>query len=102
MQDTLFVALWNGTDWAQRIVWIDPQNDDFEAEDYTPQPFVTGLLRPSDVIVAPDGSLVIADFIYGQLWRVSYTGETAPESTSNGFVLPTESPGGFVTSTPES
>jgi len=103
MQDTLFVALWNGTDWAQRVVWIDP-TDDLEAEDYQPQPFVTGLLRPTDVVVAPDGSLVVADFLYGHIWRISYTGEAgpeSPESEANGFVLPTQAPGGFVTSTPE-
>ncbi len=102
MQDTLFVALWNGIEGGQRIVWIDPQNDDLQAEDYTPQPFVTGLVRPTDVLVAPDGSLIVADFIYGQVWRVRYTGTSAAdESTTNGFVLPTQSPGGFATSTPQ-
>lgn len=103
MQDTLFVALWNGTDWGQRIVWIDPRNADLTAEEYVPQPFVTGLLRPTDVIVAPDGSLVIADTIYGHIWRVSYTGEEAAAATASGFVLPTSTPGssgGFATSTP--
>jgi len=103
MQDTLFVTLWNGTDWAQRVIWIDPRNDDLESEEYTPQPFVIGLLRPTDVIIAPDGSLVIADFIYGHIWRVTYTGEITQESTSSGFVLPTATPssGGFATSTPQ-
>ncbi|MDQ7036780.1 MAG: PQQ-dependent sugar dehydrogenase [Anaerolineae bacterium] len=39
MQNTLFVALWNGEDWAQRIVWIDPHDPTLNSEDYVPQPF---------------------------------------------------------------
>lgn len=74
MVDTLFVAFWNGTDFSQRIVWIDPDDPQLGSEDYAPHPFVTGLIRPVDVTIAPDGSLVIADFIYGHIWRVSYTG----------------------------
>ncbi len=74
--DTLFVAFWNGTDFAQRIVWINPEDLPVDDEtDYIPQPFVTGLIRPIDVIVAPDGSLVVADFIYGHIWRVSYNAD---------------------------
>jgi len=80
--DTLFVAFWNGTEYAQRIVWINPDDVPADPEtDYTPQPFVTGLIRPVDVVVAPDGSLVIADFIYGHIWRVSYgTGESTQDN----------------------
>ena len=74
MLDTLFVAFWNGTDYAQRIVWIDPDDPQLTAEEYTPLPFVTGLIRPVDVTIAPDGSLVVADFVYGHVWRVAYTG----------------------------
>jgi glucose/arabinose dehydrogenase len=103
MQNTLFVALWNGTDWAQRIVWIYPNDLRLNSEEYQAQSFVTGLIRPIDITVAPDGSLVIADFIYGNIWRVSYTGNggfTVP--TPEGEVAsPTNSPAlGFVTSTP--
>lgn len=72
MVDTLFVTLWNGTDYAQRVVWIDPDDPQLNDEDYEAQPFVTGLIRPVDVAVAPDGSLVVADFIYGHVWRISY------------------------------
>jgi hypothetical protein len=25
--------------------------------------------------MAPDGSLLVADFVYGHVWRVTYTGE---------------------------
>jgi len=72
--DTLFVALWNGRDGAQRIVNIDPRNPNVSYQGFVATPFVTGLIRPVDVVVAPDGSLVIADFIYGNVWRVRYTG----------------------------
>jgi hypothetical protein len=72
--DNLFVALWNGTDYAQRVVRIDPHDPALGEESYTPEPFVTGLIRPVDVTVAPDGSLVVADFIYGHVWRVRYVG----------------------------
>jgi glucose/arabinose dehydrogenase len=93
MQNTLFVALWNGTAWGQRIVWIDPQDPALGSEDYQAQPFVTGLIRPIDIALAPDGSIVVADFVYGHIWRVSYTGEAAfsiPTSaaTSSGFGIP--------------
>lgn len=100
MQETLFVALWNGTDWAQRVLWIDPRDANLTDETYQPLPFMTGLLRPTDVIVAPDGSLLVADFIYGHVWQVRYVGAQADER-SGGFVLPTtQAPSGFVTSTP--
>lgn len=71
---SLFVTLWNGTANAQRIVRIDPHDPNLSNPAYVPEPFVTGLIRPVDVVVAPDGSLVIADFIYGHIWRVRYTG----------------------------
>ena len=72
MLNTLFVTFWNGTDYAQSVVWIDPADAQLNDEDYTPLPFVTGLVRPVDVTVAPDGSLVVADFVYGHIWQVSY------------------------------
>jgi glucose/arabinose dehydrogenase len=125
MQNTLFVALWNGTEWGQRIVWIDPNDPRIGSEDYQPQPFVTGLIRPTDIALAPDGSIVVADFVYGHIWRVTYTGEggfsvptssvlvptaeTNAQATEAGFVIPTAevtlpaeaSPAGFVTTTPQ-
>jgi glucose/arabinose dehydrogenase len=72
---SLFVALWNGTRDAQRIVRIDPTDPRIGTPEYVPEPFVTGLIRPVDVAVAPDGSLVVADFIYGHIWRVRYLGQ---------------------------
>ncbi len=65
--DSLFVVLWNGTPDGQRVVLVNPRDGVPGA-----QPFVTGLIRPVDVAVDPDGALVVADFIYGHVWRVSY------------------------------
>lgn len=97
MQDTLFVTLWNGEDWAQRVIWIDPNDIRLTSDEYQAHAFVTGLIRPSDVIVDKDGSLLVADFIYGHVWRISYTGEGGgftlpPTATASGFVLPTNTP----------
>jgi hypothetical protein len=89
----VFVALWNGTPNGQRIIRIDPETVPTNPEDlaaYTPQPFMTGLIRPTDVIVAPDGSLVVADFVYGHVWKVWY-GDVPPKPAGNPV---------FVTSTP--
>jgi hypothetical protein len=69
--DALFVALWNGTEGGQRIVRIVPGEI---GEGYTPEPFVTGLIRPIDVTTAPDGALLVADYVYGHIWRVVYKG----------------------------
>ncbi len=68
--DTLFVALWNGVEGGQRIVRIDPSRA--SEAGYAPEAFVTGLIRPIDVVVAPDGALVVADYVYGNIWRVVY------------------------------
>lgn len=95
MQNTLFVTLWNGTDWGQRVIWLDPNDVTLTSEEYQPHAFVTGLIRPSDVIVVNDGSLLVADFIYGHVWRISYTGEggfSLPPTATSGFVLPTNTP----------
>lgn len=105
MQNTAFVALWNGTDWAQRIVWIDPQDPRLNTEDYQPQPFVTGLIRPIDIAIDTDGSMLIADFIYGHIWRVSYTGNGEFMIPAPNKPVPsptTEAVLGFVTVTPSS
>ncbi len=77
--DSVFVALWNAREdgGGQRVVRITPgevPTDPALLAAYRPQAFVTGLLRPIDVTVAPDGSLVVADFIYGNVWRVRWVG----------------------------
>ncbi|PJF22402.1 MAG: hypothetical protein CUN56_06170 [Phototrophicales bacterium] len=110
--DSIFVALWHNTPNAQRIVRIDPATVPTDPEllrTYEPEPFVTGLIRPVDVVVAPDGGLVIADFVYGHVWRVDFAGLEAVGPLPAGFspvtaeateaVQPAES-SIFVTSTP--
>ncbi|MBI1258744.1 MAG: hypothetical protein GC204_14845 [Chloroflexi bacterium] len=72
MFDTLFVTLWNGVEGGQRVIRVDPRR--MNEDNYVPQAFVTGLIRPIDVAVAPDGSLVVADYVYGNIWRVVYDG----------------------------
>lgn len=89
MFDSLFVTLWNGVPSGQRVVRINPRDlpaDPAALAQVTPEPFVTGLIRPVDVTVAPDGSLVVADFIYGHVWRVRYT---AGESSATVFATAT-------------
>ncbi|MCU0513646.1 MAG: PQQ-dependent sugar dehydrogenase [Anaerolineae bacterium] len=111
MQDTLFVALWNGTPWAQRILWVEPRR---VTPEYVPVAFLTGLIRPVDVTFDPAGALVVADYVYGHIWRVRYTGAgvtTAPPLPSPTSILslltpagpaaPTAAPGLFVTNTPQ-
>ncbi|MCA9886844.1 MAG: PQQ-dependent sugar dehydrogenase [Anaerolineae bacterium] len=110
MHDTLLVALWNGTEWGQRIVWIDPDDPALTSEEYILQPFVTGLIRPSDVIVAPDGSVLVADSVYGLIWRVTYGDGRLPaiaDTPEFSFETPTQNAEPtatarslFVTSTP--
>lgn len=70
LRDSLFVAFWNGVEGGQRIVRIDPARAG--ERDYVPEAFVTGLIRPIDVAIAPDGSLVVADYVYGNVWRIIY------------------------------
>jgi hypothetical protein len=87
---SVFVALWNGVEHGQRIVRIDPRAIPSNASQPqagltpppwatvtpepppNPEPFVTGLIRPIDVTISPEGWLVVVDFVYGHVWRVVY------------------------------
>lgn len=71
--DSLFVALWNGVEGGQRIARIDPVRAAADPA-YTPQPFLTGMIRPADVTISPEGLIVAVDYVYGQVWRVVYAG----------------------------
>ena len=96
MQDTLFVTLWNETEWGQSVIWLEPDDSRLQSEEYQLQTFMTGIPRPIDVILDNDGNLLVADFIYGHIWLVSYTGNgdfIVPEATSSGgFLFPTNTP----------
>ena len=67
MRGSVFVALWLNAAEGQRILRLDPLLGIAET-------FVSGLMRPSDVVVAPDGTLVFTDSVYGDVWRVRYVG----------------------------
>ncbi|MEL6148019.1 MAG: PQQ-dependent sugar dehydrogenase [Chloroflexota bacterium] len=75
MFNTVFVALWHDNGSGQRIVRIAPDEiptDEEVLAEWEPPVFMTGLIRPIDVAVAPDGSLVVLDSVYGHIWRVTY------------------------------
>ncbi|MCY3837002.1 MAG: PQQ-dependent sugar dehydrogenase [Anaerolineaceae bacterium] len=63
----VFVTLWLNAAEGQRILRLDPASQTYET-------FVSGLMRPTDVVIAPDGTLVFADSVYGDIWRVRYVG----------------------------
>jgi glucose/arabinose dehydrogenase len=92
---SVFVTLWNGVPGAQRVIRLDPAQIPTDPEAlaaFTPEPFVTGLIRPVDVTVGPDGTLLVADFIYGFVWRVTWTGEIPPTPTPAPFLFATNTP----------
>jgi hypothetical protein len=67
---------------------------------------VTGLIRPVDVTLDPEGALVVADFIYGHIWRVRYTGNVeAVERVASATPVSRAADAGasmqFATATPE-
>jgi len=100
MFNTLFVTLWNAIEGGQRVVWIEPRSDALLGDGYEPQAFVTGLVRPMDVIIAPDGSLVIADGIHGHIWQVSYGDSTVSQPTDENTETNTSPLNIFATNTP--
>ena len=50
------------------------------------------MYRPGGVAVGPDGSLYIAETEKGRIWRVTYTGETAPTTTTPAAPSPHPTP----------
>jgi hypothetical protein len=102
--DSVFVAFWNGTSNAQRIVRIVPAEIPTTEEAlalYEPEPFVTGLIRPIDVTLDPEGALVIADFIYGNIWRVRYVGPDFTIPMPERTYVPEDTPDFVITSDTE-
>lgn len=75
--NAVFVTLWNEGETGQRVLAYTPialAQAASQGESPVGEAFVTGLIRPIDVTFAPDGSLVVADYIYGHIWRVRYQG----------------------------
>jgi glucose/arabinose dehydrogenase len=64
--NNLFVTLWSAFPGAQKVVRV--KTSPVEVSD-----FATGLASPVDVTIAPDGSLVVADWATGNVYKISYT-----------------------------
>lgn len=60
-----FVTLWSAFAGAQKLMRL---------ADGPPQNFATGFAAPIDVIVGPDGSMYVADWATGIIFKISYTG----------------------------
>lgn len=60
-----FVTLWSAFHGAQKVMRL---------ADGPPTNFATGFAAPIDVIVGPEGSMYVADWATGIIFRISYTG----------------------------
>lgn len=71
----LFIAMWGSTvvEAGRKIVRVKltRSEDSYEAEVID---FATGMVRPLDLVLAPDGSLLVADFSEGVIFRVVWKG----------------------------
>lgn len=56
---------------VQRIR-LTPAGDSYTAQ---AEPFITGLDRPLDVAVGPEGALYVLDYVAGSVFRLRYTGD---------------------------
>ncbi len=65
--DSIFAVLWSAFEGAQKVVYFAPGGED--ATDWA-----TGFAAPIDLTVGPDGSLFVADWATGIVFRISYTG----------------------------
>lgn len=66
--NSLFVTLWSAFPEAQRILWFSPGGEETAT-------FATGFAAPIDLTIGPDGSLFVADWATGIIFRISYIGE---------------------------
>ncbi len=66
--NAIFVALWSAFPGAQKIMHIGAGGSS------APVNFATGFAAPIDVITGPDGSLFVADWATGIIFKISYTG----------------------------
>ncbi|KAA3665485.1 MAG: hypothetical protein DWQ04_00355, partial [Chloroflexi bacterium] len=65
--NSLFITLWSSFVGAQKVVRMTPGGG-------SAVNFATGLAAPIDVAVSADGSLYVADWATGIIFRISYTG----------------------------
>ena len=63
--NNLFVVLWSAFEGAQKVVRFAPSGSD-SAD------FATGFAAPIDLTVSPDGSLFVADWATGIVFKISY------------------------------
>ncbi len=66
--NAIFVALWSAFPGAQKIMHIGAGGS------LAPVNFATGFAAPIDVVTGPDGSLYVADWATGIIFKISYTG----------------------------
>jgi glucose/arabinose dehydrogenase len=66
--NAIFVALWSAFPGAQKIMHIGAGGSS------APVNFATGFAAPIDVVTGPDGSLYVADWATGIIFKISYTG----------------------------
>ena len=65
--NSLFLTLWSAFPGAQKVVRMAPNAT-------SATNFATGFAAPIDVTVGPDGSLYVADWATGIIFKISYTG----------------------------
>ncbi len=65
--NNIFLTLWSAFPGAQKIVRFSPAGEEM-------MDFATGFAAPIDVTVGPDGSLYVADFATGIIFRIYYAG----------------------------
>lgn len=66
--NAIFVALWSAFPGAQKIMHVGAGGSS------APVNFATGFAAPIDVVTGPDGSLYVADWATGIIFKISYTG----------------------------
>jgi glucose/arabinose dehydrogenase len=66
--NAIFVTLWSAFPGAQKVMHIGAGGSS------APVNFATGFAAPIDVITGPDGSLYVADWATGIIFKISYTG----------------------------
>lgn len=66
--NNIFLTLWSAFEGAQKVVRFNPGGTEMTD-------FATGFAAPIDVAVSPGGSLYVADWATGVLFRITYAGE---------------------------